>query len=222
MEGGSKPWKTQTIVNNCPDIESFTKSLPPPPHGTYWEKNADDSWELLTFQDNTLNNINKTKVENPLVIEHTVMPSDTLQGLCLRYRTTAVELRRVNMFSGNNIQFIKTLKIPLAAGVQFESQSDGPDVMIRRFANMTNEGNMECKIYLEENGWDLEKAYGAWKVDEQWEGQQFLQQVQEAIDRGAVLAPAAVHASPLDVSDSVLIEMHDMYGTEGAEDSLLG
>ena len=36
----------------------------------------------------------------PSVLEHVVMPGDTIQGLCLRYRVSAVELRRHNNFSG--------------------------------------------------------------------------------------------------------------------------
>ena len=36
----------------------------------------------------------------PSVLEHVVMPNDTIQGICLRYRVSAVELRRHNGFSG--------------------------------------------------------------------------------------------------------------------------
>jgi LysM repeat protein len=194
MEGGSLPWKTQVIINNSPTIESYGKPLPPPPSGFYWEKKADDSWELLVVANSSPNSGLKTTVENPSVVEHTVMPSDTLQGICLRYRVTPVELRRVNMFSGNSIQLMKTLKIPLAAGVQFESQLDGEDVTIRRFANLTNEGQSESKIYLEENGWDLDKAYAQWKVDEKWEGQFYINKVQQEINnmQAKSIAPSEV------------------------------
>ncbi len=98
------------------------------------------------------------------------------------------------MFSGNSIQLIKTLKIPLAAGVQFESQVDGEDVNIRRFANMTNEGQSESKIYLEENGWDLDKAYAQWKIDEKWEGQFYINKVQQEMNSSFAnsIAPAEV------------------------------
>lgn len=192
MEGGSLPWKTQTIVNNSPDISTFSKPLPPPPHGFYWEKKQDDSWELLAVQNDSVNGVKRTKVENPSVIEHTVMPSDTFQGICLRYHVSATELRRVNMFSGNNIQFIKTLKIPLAPGVEFESQVDGPEVLVRRFSNLTNEGHAEATLYLQENGWDVDKAFAQWQVDENWEHQQHLEKVRQVVLNGTVVAPEQV------------------------------
>lgn len=34
---------------------------------------------------------------------HVVQPTDTLQGICLRYRITPTELRQGNMFSGSNL-----------------------------------------------------------------------------------------------------------------------
>lgn len=78
--------------------------------------------------------------------------------------------------------------------------------MIRRFANLTNEGNEESKIYLEENEWDLEKAYTAWKVDEKWEGQFYLSKVQEAINSNKTVVPAAVEVSQ-DAFEERAIEM---------------
>ena len=47
MEGGYKPWRTQTIVNNSPDLDSYGRPLPPPPSGYYWERRDDLSWELM-------------------------------------------------------------------------------------------------------------------------------------------------------------------------------
>jgi hypothetical protein len=46
MEGGYKPWKTQRIIDNSPDLDSYGKPLPPPPPGFYWERKEDRSWEL--------------------------------------------------------------------------------------------------------------------------------------------------------------------------------
>jgi len=47
-------------------------------------------------------------------IEHKVLPTDTLQGLCLAYKISAVKLRMANKFSGNSLILApKTLKIPI-------------------------------------------------------------------------------------------------------------
>ena len=48
-------------------------------------------------------------------IEHVVLPADTLQGLCLAYKTSGTRLRQVNQFSGSNLSSApKKLLIPLS------------------------------------------------------------------------------------------------------------
>mmetsp|Transcript_25152 Transcript_25152/g.50323 ORF Transcript_25152/g.50323 Transcript_25152/m.50323 type:complete len:528 (+) Transcript_25152:259-1842(+) len=47
-------------------------------------------------------------------LEHVVLPTDTLQGLCLAYKISATKLRMENNFSGNSLQMApKKLKIPV-------------------------------------------------------------------------------------------------------------
>jgi LysM repeat protein len=47
-------------------------------------------------------------------IQHIVLPTDTLQGICLAYKVSAMRLKKENGFSGNNIQLgPKILKIPI-------------------------------------------------------------------------------------------------------------
>eukprot|EP00584_Thalassiosira_punctigera_P004265 CAMPEP_0172531448 /NCGR_PEP_ID=MMETSP1067-20121228/4856_1 /TAXON_ID=265564 ORGANISM="Thalassiosira punctigera, Strain Tpunct2005C2" /NCGR_SAMPLE_ID=MMETSP1067 /ASSEMBLY_ACC=CAM_ASM_000444 /LENGTH=1630 /DNA_ID=CAMNT_0013315829 /DNA_START=141 /DNA_END=5033 /DNA_ORIENTATION=+ len=49
-----------------------------------------------------------------IYIEHEVLLTDTLQGLCLAYKISATRLRMENKFSGNSLQLApKTLKIPI-------------------------------------------------------------------------------------------------------------
>lgn len=48
-------------------------------------------------------------------VEHVVLPTDTLQGLCLAYKITATRLRQANHFSGNSLSLApKKLVIPLS------------------------------------------------------------------------------------------------------------
>ena len=47
--------------------------------------------------------------------EHIVLPSDTLQGICLAYKISATRLRQVNQFSGNSLTMApKKLIVPFS------------------------------------------------------------------------------------------------------------
>ena len=47
-------------------------------------------------------------------IEHIVLPTDTLQGICLAYKVSAMRLKKENSFTGNSLQFApKKLLIPV-------------------------------------------------------------------------------------------------------------
>ena len=110
-------------------------------------------------------------VDEPTVIEHVLMPSDTLAGITLKYNVSSTELRRANSFSGNKIAFgQKTIKIPLRRRgqvVQVQDPSD-PGVVLEKFRSITLEGDIEARYYLEE-GESLEGAYSLWKNDQDWE-----------------------------------------------------
>jgi len=194
MEGGTLIWKSQVVVNNSPDIEYYGKPLPPPPHGMIWERNPEGNWYLVQLESPVPTPTGQVIAEEPGVIEHVVMPSDTLQGICLRYRVSAVDVRRMNMFSGNNIQFKKTLKIPVAAGTPVVYQPNSPELALQIFRNATNEGPIEAKIYMEENGNDVQKAITAWRADNVWdETNKYLKAVQESVRNEAVeVAPNVV------------------------------
>jgi len=168
MEGGWLPWKLQIHKNNSPSLDSYGKPLPPPPPGHIWERQNDGSWQLLKTT-NSDDKAPKSSTSDPRVIEHVVMPGDTLQGICLKYRSSAVSIRRLNMFSGNNIQFKEVLLIPVDGGTVVEEQSNTPEVILQKFRNATGEGIQESRLYLDEHGWDLDKAVAAWRQDENWE-----------------------------------------------------
>lgn len=167
MEGGILSWKIQKIENNSPQLDAFKKPLPPPPHGYIWIKLEDSSWELQ-HRDDINSDDNVIVLDKHSIIHHTVMPSDTLIGICLQYNVSATVIRRMNMFSGNNIQAIKTLRIPVDPGVPIIFQRDSEDVLIQKFHNLTGEGFVESKFYLAEAGWDVNKAIGMYNGDDEW------------------------------------------------------
>lgn len=203
MEGGYLPWKNQKVENNCPSPDYFTKSLPPPPAGQFWERDLEGNWKLMKLSDNT-NEDGTVSFTQPSIIEHIVMPIDTIQGLCLQYHAKAIDIRRMNMFSGNNIQVKTKLLIPINAGVAIRPQIETEEVILQKFKNITQEQTLEARIYLEEHKWNFENALQAWKNDNNWEEteaklseHQNLNQSQFSAEIEDVVAPLAIQEVPI-------------------------
>jgi hypothetical protein len=96
--------------------------------------------------------------QQPLVIEHLVMPEDTLQGICLRYRAPLLEVRRHNFLSANKIHHLSVLKVPIKPNTPLQLQPASQDTTLRMFTNLTGEGSTEAKLYLEESNFDLQEG----------------------------------------------------------------
>jgi LysM repeat protein len=171
MEGGYLPWKNKSkeVVD---ELEAISKPLPPPPHGKKWERAEDGEWELKDVVVEPALPAVQSDVEEGSIIEHTVMPEDTLQGLCLKYGCSATDLRRLNMFSGSSIQCKKSLHIPTKRGLVIAPQEQTEAVVLQKFRNATGESLQEARLYLEDAGNDLQAALAAWKEDESWQDQQ--------------------------------------------------
>jgi len=149
-------------------MSDMSKPLPPPPTGYTWQQNDDHTWKLIEVPrpegsgDGYLS-------PPPAVIEHIVLPTDTLQGICLRYRVSTTTLRRHNVFSGSNIKFLKKMIIPLDHSQPvLLQQHNSRDIILQSFRNETNEGAAEAKLYLDDHDWDLAKALEAWRKDDAW------------------------------------------------------
>lgn len=172
MEGGYLPWKTQEMKHKINNYDGLARPLPSPPLGYYWEKQDDNSWYLKKFHNDTgIHDINDddsifVEFQKMVEIEHVILSSDTLPGICLRYNVKATTLRKFNVFSGNNIHSLQILRIPLEAGVRVQVQKPTKDIILQKFQNESGEGKIESKIYLEDANWDLQKALSLWKGDE--------------------------------------------------------
>lgn len=172
MEGGYLPWKNKRI-NVIDHLEAIRKPLPPPPPGSTWYKAENGDWQLLSCKDDGTY-LPTTQSSEPLVgsvVAHTVMPDDTLQGLCLRYGASPVAVRRMNHFSGNSIQFKTTLLIPVGRAPPKLEQSPeyAREIILQQFRNRTGESIAEARFYLEDANYDLDAAIAEWCSDEQWE-----------------------------------------------------
>jgi LysM repeat protein len=73
-------------------------------------------------------------------MEHVVLPTDTLQGLCLAYKLSATRLRMINGFSGNSLQMApKKLRIPTptkSSGIMIRTQGELYNALARHAAPM--------------------------------------------------------------------------------------
>mmetsp|Transcript_24598 Transcript_24598/g.70903 ORF Transcript_24598/g.70903 Transcript_24598/m.70903 type:complete len:304 (-) Transcript_24598:2960-3871(-) len=119
-----------------------------------------------------------TAVEGVHYLIHTIVPSDTFAGLCLRYRIKPHDLRRVNRFSGNNLRLAPhNLIIPLGpdgqglnGGQVREQNRNCPEFKLHALqGEFPALRQAECKAYLELADWHLGEAIKAARDDEKWE-----------------------------------------------------
>jgi LysM repeat protein len=139
-------------------------ALPTAPDGFVWILNPDETCSLVAKPGVEPSGL----VSKQLVIEHLVMPDDTLQGICLRYNTSTLDVKRRNYLSSNAISHLRILKIAVKPYTSFKVQLASEDVILQKFQNATHEQVTESRLYLEESGYDLDKALHAWKLDEEW------------------------------------------------------
>ena len=107
-------------------------------------------------------------------MEHVVLPTDTLQGLCLAYKISATRLRMENNFSGNSLQMApKKLKIPTNAkssGMMIRTQ-DKTSQEFKLYAFVAEIPTMElveAKAYLDLSNWDLDEGLRSAREDDGW------------------------------------------------------
>ena len=104
-------------------------------------------------------------------LEHVVLPTDTLQGLCLAYKVSATQLRMMNMFSGNCLQMApKKIKIPVngvTKGMMIKTQ-DKTSKEFKLYAFVAEIPTMElieAKAYLDLANWDLDEGLRSYRED---------------------------------------------------------
>ena len=115
-------------------------------------------------------------------VYHRVTASDTLEGICVRYRVKPHQLRRWNAFPGNAFACLSELRVPrsvLPPGFvpQGAETIDEKVARLVRAAGAAGAagggggalGAMEARFYLEEAGADFDAALAAAKADLEWE-----------------------------------------------------
>ena len=150
MEGGLLAWKRQSNNSFANSGRYVGMSLPSqPPEGKEWVKRPDGEWSLEDKKPDEKAKGGGEVVESDLVgaekgndsnggtnpktaaqgehILHKVNRSlDTLEGLCLRYKTNRRALQQLNGFTGRDLSLAPgVLKIPRAEGVSQTGEEVG-------------------------------------------------------------------------------------------------
>lgn len=171
--------------------QSVTSALPPPPIGSEWKLLSNGQWELQPISstspfetvnaDNSDNNNDNNDEKEQLEIKgsyfvHQIRPSDTLEGICLKYHKTQREVMKLNHLSSKKIQFLTELRIPLNANEKPVLQNDEENTeetvsqidLCQRFAQETNLSVKEARYYLQLYSYNYEDAFNEWKAEEEW------------------------------------------------------
>ena len=104
------------------------------------------------------------KSRNNSALYHEVGPTDTFQGICLRYKVTPTELRRANRLLSNNLSLVDKLVIPLnqrderAAITQIPTREDIVADLATRVSAVATLTHTEARAYLELNDWSVDAA----------------------------------------------------------------
>jgi len=104
--------------------------------------------------------------------QHIILPSDTLQGICLQYRVSPVILRQINTFSSSSLLLApKKLKIPKRHDIIVREQNKESEEYKVHFikAEFPILNEKEVRAYLELSGWILSKALDELGDDLSWE-----------------------------------------------------
>jgi len=113
----------------------------------------------------------------PGYITHVVVPTDTLQGLSIRYGVSISEIKSENRLISLNLHEKFTLRIPERKRKVPEQEVDLAELesmmqrrLIGRFKKLTSISDLsEALYYLEASEFDLEAALKSYKEDSSWE-----------------------------------------------------
>lgn len=136
-----------------------------------------------------LHTIAATGISGVDYVEHVVLPSDTLQGLCLSYKISATRLRQANQFSGSTLLLApKKLIVPLSYNALKSGQIRMQDRESREFklyaflAEFPEMKNVDAKEYLDKADWDLNEAIHLAHDDKDWEKEEAKDNTEENDD----------------------------------------
>mmetsp|Transcript_12172 Transcript_12172/g.20185 ORF Transcript_12172/g.20185 Transcript_12172/m.20185 type:complete len:192 (-) Transcript_12172:110-685(-) len=169
-EGGIYPWKVQKIDTHRGPATSYdgvNRPMPPPPKNMHWVRDEKTrEWRLEEKQTGIFVDAEVVDESNATdeFIEHKITPTDTFQGICLRYKVTPTELRQANRFSGSNIKLAPNpLRIPRKENVRAVTavpvnRPTREQQIVSVLNSCSGLARTEAKCFLELNDWDVNLA----------------------------------------------------------------
>mmetsp|Transcript_61740 Transcript_61740/g.93209 ORF Transcript_61740/g.93209 Transcript_61740/m.93209 type:complete len:182 (+) Transcript_61740:138-683(+) len=177
-EGGNLLWKRQSIDNHrgpVGDYKSLQRPLPAPPEHLVWVRNEKTKeWRLEERAEDEFVATAEFIGESDMIV-HDIQPTDTFEGICLRYKVSPTALRQANSgFQGTNLAMAPNpLVIPTNDhGTQHSQENlvvdtlDMPEQKLSQLQRSCRRlSKTEAKSYLELNEWDLNAAFQAAQED---------------------------------------------------------
>jgi hypothetical protein len=170
-EGGSLLWKRQSIDTHrgpTGDYKSLQRPLPEPPEHLVWVRNEETrDWRLEERPEEDFVATAEFIGETDMIV-HDIQPTDTFEGICIRYKVSPTALRQANSgFQGSNLAAAPNpLVIPIDEGHRYSQQNlvvDTLDTAEQKLAKMQRScprlSKTEAKSYLELNDWDINEAF---------------------------------------------------------------
>ena len=188
--------------------KDINKSLPDPPKGQMWvQDESSREWRLVPVATATADDIvavarpesaaagdvadGKVCTAVPVSVVdasstaeagvryHDVSPTDTFQGICLRYKVTPTELRRANRMMGSNLKLApnpERIIIPANErnqcldGSKSSTNEEKIAALIQKAAGMTKNrlSHSEARAYLDLADWDVDCAVENVREDFGW------------------------------------------------------
>jgi len=159
---------------NCP----FTPSCEIEQLDTHFEtKEQFARRSLFNMQKSYSNMFSKQLSSDPRFYSHIIVPSDTLQGLALKYGVTTQEIKLENkLTTGSNIHERAILRIPVNTKVQANNEIDSKELEALMQRRLVSKFKKETKIredseayyYLHSNYFDLDASISAYRDDILW------------------------------------------------------
>ena len=121
---------THFKINN----EIYIRKLKHTPLITIMNSSLQTKQSTVTMSDLSSNSEHSSSINtsrnNPFTeyVEHIVLPSDTLQGICIQYKVSSTILQKVNNFSGSTLCWApKRLFIPLKGTTTIQDSANDSD-----------------------------------------------------------------------------------------------
>ena len=200
-------------------------SLPNPPAGQQWIR-VNNDWQLVSTPDDA----DAPAPEPSAPREHVVLPSDTLQGLCLRYRTTARKLKQANPsldLGNSSLRGVAVLRIPGSGPAQPVTEEVQ---MASLRAAVPSLSAAEARFYLSveatvEGAVARARADAAWERGNDWSTARSQPEPDRGVEAAVASADAFIRqaqqpALAVPVADAVVVEAVPVASHEPARSNI--